>query len=64
MPQGALSPRKDPEMLAQRELFPGRIEQVIPWGELIALVEPHDPLLPGRIQARMARSRRRLRCGK
>src|ERR1039458_8835453 len=28
---------------SKRELFLDRMEQVVPWGELLALVESHDP---------------------
>jgi heterodisulfide reductase subunit A-like polyferredoxin len=27
----------------RRAIFLGEMEQVVPWGELSALVEPHDP---------------------
>lgn len=45
MPQGAPSPREGSEMFARkskRELFLSRMEQGMPWGELLALMEPHS----------------------
>ena len=27
----------------RRERFLAQMEQIIPWGELCALIEPHDP---------------------
>jgi hypothetical protein len=66
MPQGARSPREGSEMFARkskRKRVLGRMEQVMPFGELLAFVEPHDTPLPGRMQACMARSWQRLRCG-
>ena len=33
----------------QRELFPDQMEQVVPWSELLVLVEPHYPK-PGSVR--------------
>jgi pilus assembly protein CpaE len=45
MPQEILAPQEGFEKFARkskRELFLDRMEQVMPWGELLALVESHD----------------------